>query len=88
MVRLMMSQADLPTSFWDYALETAVFLLNRTPTKTVEKTLYEIWTGHKPNISFLRIWGCESHVKKLTSDKLTPKTDKCFFMGCPKETKG
>ena len=39
-------------------------------------------------MSFLRIWGCESHVKKLTSDKLAPKTDKCLFMGYPREIKG
>ena len=39
-------------------------------------------------MSFLRIWGCESHVKKLTSDKLALKTDKCLFVGYPRETKG
>ena len=39
-------------------------------------------------MSFLRIWGCESHVKKLTLDKLAPKTNKCLFVGYPKETKG
>ena len=39
-------------------------------------------------MSFLRIWGCESHVKRLTSDKLAPKTDKCLFVRYPKETKG
>ena len=88
MVRSMMSQANVPTSFWCFALETATFLLNRTPTKVVEKTPYGMWTGRKPNMSFLRIWGCESHVKKLTSDKLAPKTDKCLFVGYPKETKG
>ena len=83
-----MSQAYLPTSFWGFALETATFLLNRTPTKVVEKTPYEIWTRRKLNMPFLWIWGCESHVKKLTSDKLAPKTDKCLFVGYPKETKG
>ena len=88
MVRSMMSQTSLPTSFWGYALETAAFIINRTPSKAIEKTPYEIWTGRKPNMSFLRIWGCESHVKKLTSDKLAPKTDKCLFVGYPKETKG
>ena len=55
MVRSMMSQATLPISFWGYALETAAFLLNRTPTKAVEKTPYEVWTGHKANMSFVRI---------------------------------
>ena len=39
-------------------------------------------------MSFLRIWGCESHVKRLTSDKLAPKTDKCLFVGYSKEIKG
>jgi hypothetical protein len=42
MVRLMMSQADLPMSFWGYALETASFTLNRVPSKSVERTSYEI----------------------------------------------
>ena len=88
MVRSMMSQADLPISFWGYALETAAFLLNRTPTKTVEKTPYEVWTGTEPNLSFLKIWGCVAHVKKLTSDKLESKSAVCLFVGYPKETKG
>jgi hypothetical protein len=38
----MMSQTDLPLSFWDYALETAVFTLNRVPTRSVDRTSYEI----------------------------------------------
>jgi hypothetical protein len=35
-----------------------------------------------------KIWGCEAYVKKLQSDKLTPKSDKCIFVGYPKETLG
>ena len=88
MVRSMMSQADLPLSFWGYALETAAFTLNRVPSKSVEKTPYEIWTGKRPGLSFLKVWGCEAYVKRLMSDKLTPKSDKCFFVGYPRETKG
>jgi hypothetical protein len=42
MVRSMMSQIDLPLSFWGYAIETGAFTLNRVPTKSVEKTPYEI----------------------------------------------
>ena len=37
MVRSMMSQYDLLISFWGYALETAAFILNRVPTKAVER---------------------------------------------------
>jgi hypothetical protein len=47
-----------------------------------------MWTGKTPSLSFLKIWGCEVYVKKLQSDKLTPKSDKCIFVGYPKETLG
>ena len=63
MVGSMMSQSDLPLSFWGYALETAAFTLNRVPSKSVDKTPYEIWTVKTPSLSFLKIWGCEAFVK-------------------------
>ena len=72
MVRSMMSQSDLSISFWGYALETAAFILNRVPSKAVEKTPYEIWTGKTPILSFLKIWGCDAYVKHQISDKLVP----------------
>jgi len=40
------------------------------------------------SLSFFKIWGCEAFVKRLQSDKLTPKSDKCIFVGCPKKTLG
>src|SRR3989337_406356 len=48
MVRSMMSLTDLPLSFCGYALETTAFTLNRTPSKSVEATPYELWFGKKP----------------------------------------
>ena len=88
MVRSMMSQTSLPTSFWGYALETAAFILNKIPSKAVQKTPYEIWTEKDPKLTFLKIWGCEAYVKRQVSDKLGPKSDKCLFVGYPKETRG
>src|SRR3954465_13984012 len=88
MVRSMMSLTDLSLSFWGYALETAAFTLNRAPSKSVEKTLYELWFGNKPKLSFLKVWGCDVYVKKLQPDKLEPKVEKCVFIGYPKETIG
>ena len=38
MVRLMMSYSDLPNSFWGYALETAAYILNLVPSKSVPTT--------------------------------------------------
>ena len=84
----MMSQSDLPLSFWGYTLETAAFTLNRVPSKSVDKTPYEIWTAKSHSLSFLKIWGCEAYVKRLQLGKLTPKSDKCIFVGYPRETLG
>ncbi|KAK9006918.1 hypothetical protein V6N11_019248 [Hibiscus sabdariffa] len=55
MVRSMMSHTDLPTSFWGYALETTAFTLNRVPSKSVQKTPHEMWSGSRPNMSFMRV---------------------------------
>jgi transposase InsO family protein len=55
-VRSMMSLSDLSISFWGYVLETAAFILNRAPSKSVETTPYELWHGKKPTLSFLKIW--------------------------------
>nr|GFA10787.1 retrotransposon protein, putative, Ty1-copia subclass [Tanacetum cinerariifolium] len=63
MVRSMMSQTTLPKSFWDYALETAVYILNMVPTKKAEKTPYEVWHGKALKLSYLKVWGCEALVK-------------------------
>ncbi|KAK8516826.1 hypothetical protein V6N12_049538 [Hibiscus sabdariffa] len=88
MVRSMMSYTDLPTSFWGYTLETVAFTLNRVPSKSVQKTPHEIWTGKRLNMYFMKIWGCKAYVKHQMSTKLEPKSEKCTFVGYPKETKG
>ncbi|KAJ9544716.1 hypothetical protein OSB04_024423 [Centaurea solstitialis] len=88
MLRSMMCRSSLPVSFWGHALETVAHILNKVPTKSVEKTPCEIWTSKKPKLSFLKIWGCEVYVKRPTSEKLKPKSDKCFFVGYPKTTVG
>ena len=84
----MMSLTDLPLSFWGYALEIAAFTLHRAPSKSVETTPYELWFGKKPKLSFLNVWGCDAYVKKLQADKVEPKSEKCVFIGYPKETVG
>ena len=88
MVRSMMSLTDLPLLFWGYALETAAFTLNRASLKSLETTLYELWFGNKPKLSFLKVLGCHAYVKRLQPDKLEPKSEKCVFIGYSKETIG
>nr|GEX29945.1 hypothetical protein [Tanacetum cinerariifolium] len=81
MIRSMMSQTTLPKSFWDYALEIDVRILNMAPTKKVEKTPYEVWHGKAPRLSCLKVWGCEALVKRDTLtklEKLKPRSIKCI----------
>ena len=51
-------------------------------------TPYELWFGKKPKLSFLKVLGCDAYVKKFQPDKLEPKSEKCVFIGYPKETVG
>ncbi|GJW15907.1 putative reverse transcriptase domain-containing protein [Tanacetum coccineum] len=54
----------------DYAIESAIRILNIVPTKKVDKTPYELWYGKVPNLSYLKVWGCEALVKRDTPNKL------------------
>ena len=88
MVRSMLSYSTLPISFWGYALNIAMYLLNLVPLKFVPKTPVEFWNGLKPSMRHLHIWGCPAHVLKGKSDKLQFKTEVVFFIGYPKGTIG
>ena len=63
-------------------------MLNRAPSKSIEMTPYELWFSKKPKLLFLKVWGYDAYVKKFQPDKLEPKSEKCIFIGYPKETVG
>ncbi|GKG01064.1 hypothetical protein Tco_0305769, partial [Tanacetum coccineum] len=58
------------------------------PTKKVDKTPYELWYGKVPNLSYLKVWGCEALVNRDTLDKLQQRYVKCIVIGYPKKTMG
>ncbi|GJS95643.1 retrotransposon protein, putative, ty1-copia subclass [Tanacetum coccineum] len=68
--------------------ESATRILNIVLTKKFDKTPYELWYRKVPNLSYLKIWGCEALVKRDTVDKLQQRSIKCIFVGYPKETMG
>ena len=67
MVRSMLSNSCLPVSLWMYALKTAMYLLNRVPSKAVQKTPFEFWTNRKPSLRHLNVWGCQAKVRIYNS---------------------
>jgi hypothetical protein len=90
MVRSMLSNSSLPISSWMEALKTAVYLLNRVPTKVVPKTLFELWTGRKPSLRHLHVWGCpaEARIYNPHEKKLDFQTISGYFIGYPMKSKG
>jgi hypothetical protein len=48
MTRCLLHDKELPKNLWVEAANTAVFLLNRLPTKALQqKTPFEAWYGYK-----------------------------------------
>ena len=83
MVRNMLRNSNLPKFLWIDALKTAVYILNRVPTKAVPKTPFELWKNWKPSLQHMRVWGCPSEVRIYNphEKKLDPRTLSGFFIG-------
>ncbi|GFS36335.1 hypothetical protein Acr_00g0045430 [Actinidia rufa] len=54
----------------------------------VPLTPKELWSGHKPSLQHLRIWGYPAYVRKGNASKLKARSEVCLFVGYPKGTKG
>jgi hypothetical protein len=73
------------------AVANAIYIMNRTPTAVVHgMTLEEKFTGKKPDVSHLRVFGYIAyvHVPDEKRSKLDPKAEKCIFIGYSLEQKG
>ena len=90
MVRSMISMTNLPSFLWGEALKTALYILNRVPTKAVPLTPFELWTGRKPSLNHLKVWGCPTEVKLYnpTLIKLDSRTTRYYFVSYPEHSKG
>lgn len=64
MARSILKAEQVSSTFWGKAVLTAVFILNRYFTWSVNgMTRYEVCYGRKPYMRVLRIFGCVGHVK-------------------------
>jgi hypothetical protein len=87
MARAFLLAADLdPNIFWIFALETAVFIHNRvTVVHPHNKTPHELFTGHKPDVSWLRVFGAPAWVRIANTDvnpaKMDARGEQGIFVG-------
>ena len=65
---------------------TACHVHNRVPSKKIKVSPYELWNGRKPNLDYIKMWGCFAFYSfyrvvdpKIT--KLRPRAIKSVFVG-------
>jgi hypothetical protein len=92
MVRAMLLDANLSNWFWPFAIQTAVHIKNCVPHSNlpVNTTPFQYWHGHKPNVSYMRLFGsyCTSRILTPPASKFEPRGESARFMGYPNDAKG
>lgn len=84
----MILDSNTNKSFWSEAVLAAVYLINRSPTSTLQdKVSAELWYDERPNLRKLRIFGSVAYLhtsKEIVEGKFESRSKKCHLMGyCP-----
>ncbi|KAK8938636.1 hypothetical protein KSP39_PZI011049 [Platanthera zijinensis] len=90
MARCMLHHKQLPKSYWGEAVNTTVYLLNRAPCRALQQsTPLEAWSGPKPSVSHLKIFGSIFFSLQLQKgrDKLAEKGEKGILLGYSESSK-
>jgi hypothetical protein len=83
MARALLKSMKVPGRYWAEAIKHAIYLLNRLPTKVLgDKTPHEAWTGRKPSLGHLKVFGCTAHAKVVTPHlKKLDRSRKLVYFG-------
>jgi len=89
----MLLRSSLPIAFWWLAVDCAVYILNRIPTKTSQgfMTPFECIYGSAPDLKWFRIWGCKCYALKPIAERKKDFDDKAysgFLVGYAQENTG
>jgi hypothetical protein len=90
MARTMLGEYKTHEWFWSKAVNTACHAINRLYLhRLLKKTSYELLTGNKPNVSYIRVFRskCYILVKKGRHSKFAPKAVEEFLLGYDSNTK-
>jgi len=85
MARAMLSDAGLPNAYWADTILYTTHILNHVPTRAIADGLtpHEAFTGNRPSVTHLRIFGCKAHVHVPDEKwrKLDAKSVECIILG-------
>ena len=88
----MRHQSSCPPSWWEFSVNHAVHLYNRTPVRRLDwRTPHQLLSGKVPDVSHLRVFGCLAWVwisPEARKSKLSPKAVPMVFLGIPAGVKG
>ncbi|KAJ0859324.1 putative RNA-directed DNA polymerase [Helianthus annuus] len=88
MVWCMLSNSKLPKSFWAETASTACYIINRSPSREIEKkTPFELWSGKPADYTGLKPFGCPAYAR-VDNGKLELRAIKCVFLGYNLRVKG
>ena len=67
--QVLLADSGLPASFWGDAVPTVQYIRNRAPSSSLPdgRTPFETFHGRKPDLSHLRVWGCQCFAPELRS---------------------
>jgi hypothetical protein len=82
----MLTESNLSLKYWPYAFRAAEFIANRTPVTGQEKTPLEMFSGMKPRVDMIRVFGSVCYAKKQERFskgrfKIQPRAEKCIMLG-------
>jgi hypothetical protein len=80
----LLSHASMPLKFWDEAFLTAIFLINRLPSRVIgQETPLKHLFHQDPDYSALRTFGCACwpNLRPYNTRKLAFQSTKCVFLG-------
>ncbi|GMI66032.1 hypothetical protein HRI_000272500 [Hibiscus trionum] len=84
MALALLAQASVPLRFWSQAVVSAVFLINRLPTRTLDgMSPHQRLYGISPDYNFLRVFGCRCypHLRPFNRHKFDFRSRPCVFLG-------
>ena len=79
MMRCILHLAGLGPAYWTYTLIYVAYLNNCIPHTTIKISHFEYFTGNKPNLDRIRVFGCHTSVKK--PNKRNAKLDNHLYTG-------
>lgn len=80
----LMFQSNIPKVYLLYAVQQAVFLINRVPTKVLDaKSPHEVLYGKESNLNMIKTFECLCYASNINphKTKFNPRAYKEIFLG-------